>query len=108
MLRDFVAFLREWGVVGLAVAVIIGGKLNEWVNALVEDIMMPLIGLVLPGGNWREFTVRVGPDSHLLVGHFLGATLDFVIVALIVYFVFSRVFRNTEAIKSLEGKKAKQ
>lgn len=105
MLQEFVEFMREWGVVGLAVAVIIGGKLNEWVSALVDDILMPLLGLVLPGGSWRELVINLPGENDLLIGHFLGATLDFAIIAFVVYFIFTRVFRSEQAIKALESKK---
>ncbi|MBA3533905.1 MAG: MscL family protein [Ardenticatenales bacterium] len=104
MLKGFVEFLQKWGVIGLAIAVIIGGKLNEWVSALVADIIMPLIGLVLPGGSWREFTISLGGDSQLLVGHFLGATVDFLIIVLVVYLAFTYLLKNISLSDDLEAK----
>lgn len=103
MFEGFVRFLKEWGVIGLAIAVIIGGKLNEWVSALVDDILMPLIGLLIPGGSWREFTLSVG-SSELLLGHFMGATLDFLIIAFLVYFIFTRLLRDVELSGDLDKK----
>lgn len=108
MVRDFIEFMEEWGIVGLAVAVIIGGKLNEWVSALVDDILMPIIGLLLPGGSWREWRIPLDNENFLLIGHFLGATIDFAIIAFVVYFIFTRVFRSSEAIKALESKKVQK
>ncbi len=105
MFEDFLEFLKEWGIVGLAVAVIIGGKLNEWVSALVSDIMMPLIGVLLPGGSWREFVLELPGEGELLIGHFLGATLDFIIIAFVIYFIFTRLFKSEQALKALEAKK---
>ena len=49
MLKEFVAFLKEYGVIGLAIAVIIGGKLNALIGATVEGILMPVITFFLPG-----------------------------------------------------------
>ena len=54
MVKEFTDFLKEYGVIGLTIAVIIGGKLNEFVSSLVNDLMMPLIFTVfmvsLPSG----------------------------------------------------------
>lgn len=104
-MQGFLDFMKEWGVIGLAVAVIIGGKLNEWVSAMVDDILMPLISLFGLGGNWREASLQIG-DAELLLGHFLGATIDFLIVAFLIYFFFTRVLKNEEATTALESKKA--
>lgn len=104
MLQDFIDFLERWGVIGLAVAVIIGGKLNEWVSALVDDILMPLVALLIPGGSWRLWAIELPGGSKLLIGHFLGATLDFLIVAFVVYFVFTRLLRNVDLSEDLEKK----
>ena len=84
MPREFLAFLKQYGVIGLAIAVIIGGKANALVTALVDGILMPIVTSFIPGGAWRTATLNVGP-VHFLLGPVLGAGLDFVIVA---WFVF--------------------
>ena len=48
--KEFLAFLKHYGVIGLAIAVIIGGKANGVVTALVDNLIMPLIALITPGG----------------------------------------------------------
>jgi large conductance mechanosensitive channel len=104
MLKGFIEFLEKWGVIGLAIAVIIGGKLNEWVTAFVNDILMPLIGMVLPGGSWRDYKVVLGEGSELLLGHFLGATIDFLIVVFVVYLAFTYLLKNIALSEDLEKK----
>lgn len=84
MPREFLAFLKQYGVIGLAIAVIIGGKANALVTALVDGILMPIVTFFIPGGAWRTATLNLGP-VHFLLGPVLGAGLDFVIVA---WFVF--------------------
>ena len=84
MLKEFMEFLKQYGVIGLAIAVVIGGKVNEFVTATVSDLLMPVIGMILPGGEWKTWILELGP-LKLSIGHWIGVAIDFVIVA---YFVF--------------------
>jgi len=88
MRGEFLAFLKNYGVIGLAIAVIIGGKANAMVSTLVEGLLMPVVTAFIPGGNWREAAFSIG-EITLTWGPFLGAVIDFVIVAWIV-FIFSK------------------
>jgi len=76
--------------VGLVLAVIIGGAAGKLVSALVEDILMPIISVFMPSGGWREAFIAIGGDK-LLYGHFAGAILDFLIIALIVFAIMRRL-----------------
>lgn len=58
MLKEFMAFVKEYGVLGLAIAVVIGGKVNEFVTATVNDILMPVIGIFIPDGDWKKWTLE--------------------------------------------------
>ena len=80
MLRDFRAFLLKENILALAIAVVIGAAVTRLVTALVTDLIMPVVGAVTPMGEWRNMTVDVGP-VRFLVGDFLGAIVDFVIIA---------------------------
>ena len=51
MAKEFIEFLKNYGVIGLAIAVIIGGKLNALVDAVVKELLMPFLGLLIPGGD---------------------------------------------------------
>jgi large conductance mechanosensitive channel len=84
MLRDFKTFLITQNVLALALAVVIGAATNELVQALVADFIMPIVGAVTPGDDWRTMTVGIG-SVRFLVGHFLGALLSFVIVAFVAW-----------------------
>lgn len=90
MLSEFIAFLKQYGVIGLALAVIIGGKVNALVTALVDGIIMPVVTFFIPDGNWRTATFDVGP-IHLQPGPVLGSGLDVLIVALLVFFVSRQI-----------------
>ena len=83
---EFMAFLKKHQVVGLAVAFIMGGAATKLVTAIVTDIIMPVIGVLIPGGDWRSAIFYAGPVKFL-VGDFAGTLIDFVIVALVIFFI---------------------
>jgi large conductance mechanosensitive channel len=87
---EFLEFISKYGVIGLAIGFIIGSASKDLVNALVDDILMPIILFFVPGGAWREATVTIGPIV-LSVGHFAGALLDFFIIALIIFLLMRQI-----------------
>lgn len=96
---DFMDFLKEYKIVGLAIAVIIGAATKDLVNAAVDDVIMPIVSLLLPGEAWREATWTVATVEFQL-GHLIGAVLDFVIIAFIVY-AFARYILKHENVEKL-------
>ena len=95
MWREFKAFLVKENVLALALAVVIGVAIGKLVTALVNDFIMPIIAVIVPGGEWRSATLDVGP-VRFLVGDFLGNLLDFLIIALVVWRI-SKVFMRPAA-----------
>lgn len=87
---EFRAFLEKRGIVGLALAVIIGGAAGKLVSALVDDIFMPIITAFIPNGEWRDLAIAVG-SQEIKAGHFVGVLLDFVIIAIIVFAVMKQL-----------------
>ena len=79
-LQDFRAFLLKQNAVALAIGVIIGAALGRVVSGLVEDVIVPLVGLALPSGEWR--TAQIGVVKY---GDLVGRLVDFVIVAAVVF-----------------------
>jgi len=73
----------------LAIAVIIGGKAGELVKAIVDGLLMPIVGMVLPGGDWQKWTL--GPFA---IGSVLAALLNFLIVAFLVYWFAKKVLKE--------------
>jgi large conductance mechanosensitive channel len=98
MREEFLAFLKQYGVIGLAIAVILGGKLNALVTALVDGVLMPAVTFFLPGGAWRTATLDVGP-VHFVLGPMFGAAIDFLIVAWLVFWFSKRVLRQETVLK---------
>ena len=95
---EFVKFLKEYKIMGLAIGIIIGTAVTKLVNAIVNDIVMPIIEAMIPGDNWREFiwTFR-GIDFR--VGNLMGNTIDFVIIALLVFLFVKMVMKQEEVKK---------
>jgi len=102
MMREFKEFLTKTSALALAIGVIIGAAVGGVVTALVSDLMMPLIGLLLPDGGWREAKVVLSrstdatgkvTENAILYGHFLGTLVDFLIIALVVFLLLRVLVR---------------
>jgi len=78
--NDFVGFLKSYGVIGLAVAFIMGLYLKDLVDALVGDLIMPIISYIPGIESWDTFLV--GPFA---IGHFLGTLLMFIVISLVIF-----------------------
>jgi large conductance mechanosensitive channel len=85
LFEEFKNFAFKGNVVDLAIGVIIGAAFGAIVKSLVDDVIMPLIGLVLPGDKGYEGWVWQVGDKAIPYGKFLGAVVNFLIVALVLY-----------------------
>jgi len=90
MIKEFMEFLKKYGVVGLAIAVIIGGKLNDFVGSLVNDVLMPAIFNPAMKAAGVDDIAKLKTDGGILYGKLLGSGLNFLVVAVLV-FIFSKV-----------------
>lgn len=82
----FIDFIRERGVVGLAVGFILGGAVSKLVSSIVTDIINPLLGVVLGAvGGLKTASVTIG-SAQILYGDLISAAIDFLVIALVVYF----------------------
>ncbi|MEO8370080.1 MAG: large conductance mechanosensitive channel protein MscL [Candidatus Solibacter sp.] len=106
MIRGFKDFLLKNNVLALAVAVIVGGAVGKVVSSLAADIIMPLIGLAIPGGEWRNAKIilskAVGPDGKEVInsinyGSFMGSVIDFIIIAFVVYMMTKALIKEAPA-----------
>ena len=102
-LDDFKKFAFKGNVVDLAVGVVIGGAFGRIVSAVVDDVVMPIVSLLMPNGNWRGAGIvlrhkpGVEPDTILRYGDLLGAVLDFFIISLVLFLLVKRLLRAAEA-----------
>jgi len=84
-MHGFIAFIREQGVVGLAVGFILGGAVSKIVASLVDNLVNPLVGLALGKVDLADKAVTLG-NTSLRYGKFISTLVDFVIIAAVVYF----------------------
>jgi large conductance mechanosensitive channel len=84
MFKEFVDFIKRGNVIDLAVAVIIGGAFGAIITSLVNDIIMPLVGVVLGGTDFSTLSIQVG-DAAVMYGSFVQATVNFLIVAFVLF-----------------------
>lgn len=92
LVKEFVAFLKEFKVVSLAVAFIMGAASTSLINSLVKDVLMPVIDPLMEGETWREAVLTIG-SIHITYGSFLAELINFIILALIVFFVAKKIFK---------------
>jgi large conductance mechanosensitive channel len=84
MLKEFREFAVRGNVMDLAVAVIIGGAFGKIVTSLVNDLLMPLIGLVMGGVNFSDLAIVVG-GAEVRWGAFVQSIIDFLIIAFVIF-----------------------
>jgi len=85
-MKGFINFIREQGVVGLAVGFILGGAISKVVTALVTDIINPIINALLgTADGLKTASFKIG-SSAILYGDLISVIIDFTIVAFVVYF----------------------
>ena len=102
MLAEFRGFLTKSNALALAVGVIIGAAVGKVVTSVVDDLLMPVIGLALPGGDWRQaryvLDTAVGPDgkvseSAIQYGKFFGSLIDFIVIAFVVFLIMRALIK---------------
>lgn len=99
MVKEFRDFIARGNVVELAVAVILGGAFGAIINSFVNDIVMPLIGVILGGVDFTSLSIQVG-NATVAYGNFIQAIVIFLIVALVLFLVvrsYNRLIKKEEA-----------
>lgn len=90
MWADFKSFLIKQNAIGLAVAVVIGVALNTVVQAIVADMIMPIVAVAQPSGAWVTYTQDIGPFKFP-IGHLANAVLNFFIIGFVAWRI-SKIF----------------
>jgi large conductance mechanosensitive channel len=98
MTKEFIAFLKQYGVIGLAIAVIIGGKLNDFIGSLVNDLLMPLVFQPALKAAHVD-NIRQLSFHGILYGKVIGAGIDFFVVAIIVFVIAKRILKEETVAK---------
>ena len=99
MLKEFRDFIDRGNVIDLALAVIIGGAFGAIITSLVNDIIMPLIGIIIGGVDFATLSIQVG-EATILYGSFIQAIVNFLIIAFVLFLIvrsYNRLQKEKEA-----------
>ena len=106
MLKEFKTFIARGNVLDLAVGVVVGGAFGKIVTSLVDDIIMPLVGLLMGGLDFSSLSIKVG-KAKIMYGSFIQNVVDFLIVAFCIFLMvkaFNKLTAKVEAKKKKEKK----
>lgn len=106
--KEFRKFIAKGNVMDLAVGVILGGAFSKIVTSLVDDIIMPLIGIIIGGIDFSNLSIDV-LDAKVKYGSFIQQVIDFLIIALCIYFfvkIVNKLTKKEEPKKEEEPKKS--
>ncbi len=102
MLKEFKDFISRGNVIDLAVGVIVGGAFSKIVTSIVNDILMPILGIILGGIDFTSLTINIG-DTRIMYGNFIQNVVDFLIVAFCI-FIFVKMTNRLFHHKKEEAK----
>ena len=100
-MEEFKEFISKGNVMDMAVGVIIGGAFGKIVSSLVENILMPLIGILLGGVNFSDLSATVG-NAEVKYGIFLQSVFDFLIIAFVIFVMIKQISKVTDKFKKEE------
>ena len=98
VMKEFKDFLDEYKVIPLAIAFIMGVALTALIQSVVNNFVMPIITPFIPGGAWQVAVLRLGPIV-IGWGALLGAMINFVIIALVVFFIAKHLLKEEKVTK---------
>ena len=104
MIKEFKEFISKGNVMDMAVGIIIGGAFTKIVTALVEAILMPLIGIICGGKSVEDMSVMVG-NASIGYGAFLQAIIDFLLIAWVLFMIL-KAFNKAKSVVAKEEEEA--
>lgn len=102
--NDFKSFIARGNVVDLAVGVVIGSAFGKIVSSVVDDILMPIIGVLIGGIDFSSLSVKVG-EANISYGKFVQNVIDFLIIAFFVFLIvkfFERFNKKEEEVAEVK------
>jgi len=109
MFKEFKAFISKGSVIDLAIGVIIGGAFGKIVASLINDIIMPPIGYLIGGVNFKDLKVNMG-EASITYGNFIQTVIEFLIIAFCVFLIAKlfNSFKKKEEAKPVEPTKSEK
>lgn len=107
MLKEFKTFIARGNVLDLAVGVVVGGAFGKIVTSLVDDIIMPLVGLLMGGLDFSNLSIKVG-NAKIMYGSFIQNVVDFLIIAFCIFIMVKAVNKLTSKVEAKKAKEKKE
>ncbi len=98
VLREFLDFLKEYKVIGLAIAFVMGAAATDLVKSIVNNLIMPIVTPFIAGGEWQSAKLAIGPIV-IAWGALLSSIINFVILAFVVFLIAKVVLREQKVTK---------
>ncbi len=98
LIKEFMEFLKEYKIIALAIAFVIGVAATALIKSLVDNVIMPIVTPFIPGGAWKTATFALGPVV-IGWGPFLGELINFVIIAFVVFMIAKIVMKEAKVSK---------
>ena len=106
-IKEFKEFITKGDVMSMAVGIIIGGAFTAIVSSLTDDVIGPLIGLVVGGIDFSTLSFGIG-DAQIMIGNFIQAVITFLITALVLFFIMKGFNAFKDKADKLAGKKKEE
>lgn len=107
MIKEFKEFIARGNVIDLAVGVIMGSAFGKIVSSLVDDVIMPLIGVILGGIDFTSLSIKVG-EATITYGNFIQNTIDFLIISFCIFVMIKFINKLTKTKTKEETKEKKE
>lgn len=98
VLKEFKEFLKEYKVIGLAIAFVIGAAATSLVKSIVDNLFMPIINPFIPGGEWQTATFSIWKIS-IGWGAFLASLINFIVIALVIFLIAKFLLKEDKVTK---------
>ncbi|MCR5486456.1 MAG: large conductance mechanosensitive channel protein MscL [Lachnospiraceae bacterium] len=106
-IKEFKEFITKGDVMSMAVGIIIGGAFTAIVSSLTDDVIGPLIGLLVGGVDFAGLSFGIG-DAQIMIGNFIQAVITFLITALVLFFIMKGFNAFKDKADKLAGKKKEE
>lgn len=90
--EEFLKFLKSYGVIGVAVGIVMGQAVAKVITVIVEGLVMPVLEALLPGGKWQELVLHLW-KVNIKIGLIIAACIDFFILSAVVFFLVKYILR---------------
>ena len=91
--EEFLKFIKSYGVIGVAIGIVMGQAVAKVITVIVEGLVMPILEGMLPGSKWQEAVLHLG-RVNIKVGLIIAALIDFFAISVVVFFLVRHILKE--------------